>query len=433
MKTSSNEIKRYLADCRKGFLCEKYSVKMVSELLMQMNSWSSSAPFIDGLKTLGVFKFSEDEHLSMMLLCDHILQEGLRPIDYEWYDSHPNYKIICRGKEGLITRGIIRRACNTSDAPERASDQKERYLPTTQTFRQLFRDRKDLLSLTTLSKQAEIIVSSTIPQKELFFNEVNKGDIERLKMLLNPKEFQAIMDRLRAKGRKASASCLFYGAPGTGKTELAKQLAQATGRDLVIADAAKLYASWHGDTEKNVKELFEAYQYLQCVSDKAPILLFNEADGLLSKRTDVLRQAVDKIENRVQNLLLQALEDFEGIFIATTNLSENIDSAFERRFLYKICFQIPDSETRSKIWKSMIPDLSQSEAKILASRYSFSGGQIENIAKKRDIDEALFDKTTSLEQMFSYCENEVMISTEHDELDSANFYKQFFNIGGTVS
>ena len=81
----------------------------------------------------------------------------------------------------------------------------------------------------------------------------------------------------------------------------------------------------------------------------------------------------------------------------------------------------------------MIPDLSQSEAKILASRYSFSGGQIENIAKKRDIDEALFDKTTSLEQMFSYCENEVMISTEHDELDSTNFYKQFFNIGGTVS
>ncbi len=140
----------------------------------------------------------------------------------------------------------------------------------------------------------------------------------------------------------------------------------ATGRDLVIADAAKLYSSWHGDTEKNVKELFETYQYLQCVSSNVPILLFNEADGFLSKRTDVMRQAVDRIENRVQNLLLQALEDFEGIFIATTNLVGNMDAAFERRFLYKIKFQMPDLQTRAKIWMSMMPDLDWGEALILA-------------------------------------------------------------------
>lgn len=169
-------------------------------------------------------------------------------------------------------------------------------------FGKLFKGRKDLLSLEALSKQAEIIVSSTIQKKDLFFNEANMEDIDRLYLLMNPERFSTVMERLRSRGRKASAACLLYGAPGTGKTELAKQLALTTGRDLVIADAAKLYASWHGDTEKNVKELFETYQYVQSISNNAPILLFNEADGLLSKRTDVMRQAVDKIENRIQNL-----------------------------------------------------------------------------------------------------------------------------------
>ena len=228
------------------------------------------------------------------------------------------------------------------------------------------------------------------------------------------------------------AVMVLTGAAGTGKTELAKQLALASGRDIVIADAAKLYGSWHGDTEKNVKELFETYKYVQSISSDVPILLFNEADGLLSKRTDVMRQAIDKIENRVQNLLLQSLEDFEGIFIATTNLSDNMDSAFERRFLYKIKFQIPDLDTRVKIWKSMIPDLGKKELKILASRYEFTGGQIDNVAKKRDIDEALFGVAPTLEKMLNYCDNELIISDEDSRQEKEELAKPFFVPGGTV-
>lgn len=97
---------------------------------------------------------------------------------------------------------------------------------------------------------------------------------------------------------------------------------------------AKLHSSFTGDTEKNYRELFRAYRYLVHLSSNAPIMLFNEADGILSKRGDVLRQAVDKICNRIQSLLLQELEDFKGIMIATTNLAENMDEAFDRRFLF---------------------------------------------------------------------------------------------------
>ena len=214
------------------------------------------------------------------------------------------------------------------------------------------------------------------------------------------------MARLQERGRKASASFLLYGEPGTGKTELAKQLAAATGRDIIIADVSKLHASFTGDTEKNYRELFNSYRYLQSLSPIAPILLFNEADAILSKRGDVLRQAIDKIANRIQNLLLQELEDFEGILIATTNRADNMDSAFERRFLYKVHLTRPNAETRCKIWISLLPELSREEAQTLATKYQFSGGQINNIATRFDIDVALLDKQPSFHDIISYCETE---------------------------
>ena len=433
MSISFLDVELYLKNCCEGFLSKDYSIAMVSEQIMEMCLWDTHIPFVDGMRALDVFEFSEEEQLGFALLCDHIFQEGVTPIDYAWYSKHPDYGRIQKGKEGLLSRSIIRRAGNNSDNPERTENQKEKYLPTQRAFGKLFKGRSDLLSLEALSKQAEIIMASTIRKKELFFNEMNKEDIERLYYLMNPERFFTIMERLRARGRKESVTCLLYGAPGTGKTELAKQLALATGRDLVIADAAKLYASWHGDTEKNVKELFETYQYVQSISANAPILLFNEADGLLSKRTDVMRQAVDKIENRIQNLFLQALEDFEGIFIATTNLTDNMDSAFERRFLYKINFQNPDPDTRAKIWHAMIPDLGQAEAIILASQYEFTGGQIDNVAKKRDIDEALFGEEPTLEQMLNYCDNELIATSGEKSHEKVDFNKAFFGHGGTLS
>ena len=88
------------------------------------------------------------------------------------------------------------------------------------------------------------------------------------------------------------------------------------------------------------------------------------------------------MENTIQNIILQEMESLDGILIATTNLTKNFDSAFERRFLYKIRFEKPDAGVRSKIWCQMIPELSQSVTDSLATQFDFSGGQIENIARK---------------------------------------------------
>jgi SpoVK/Ycf46/Vps4 family AAA+-type ATPase len=116
--------------------------------------------------------------------------------------------------------------------------------------------------------------------------------------------------------------------------------------------------------------------------------------------------SVSKTENAIQNILLQEMETFDGILIATTNLTNNLDAAFERRFLYKIKFEKPDLEAKSAIWRSLMPSLTTDDARILASEYDFSGGEISNIARKCFINELLFKQTTSLEQIKSTCAQE---------------------------
>ena len=100
------------------------------------------------------------------------------------------------------------------------------------------------------------------------------------------------------------------------------------------------------------------------------------------------------------------METFEGIMIATTNLTENMDSAFERRFLYKIEFHQPSQEAKSALWQSMIPTLSKEEAAILATKYEFSGGQIENVARKSAVEEVLWGGAPTIDRLMEFCNEE---------------------------
>jgi SpoVK/Ycf46/Vps4 family AAA+-type ATPase len=139
-----------------------------------------------------------------------------------------------------------------------------------------------------------------------------------------------------------------------------------------------------------------------------PILLFNEADAIISKRFTLNEdsRSVDQMANTVQNIILQEMETLNGIFIATTNMSGNMDKAFERRFLFKIEFGKPDVNTRQAIWHSMIPALGGEDARSLASRFDFSGGQIENIMRRRTIEYVTTGVEPSLEQLATFCEEE---------------------------
>lgn len=161
-----------------------------------------------------------------------------------------------------------------------------------------------------------------------------------------------------------------------------------------------------GESEKNIKEIFDRYHSFVKKNKVVPILFFNEADAIFGTHLENTRHAVDKMENSIQNIILQEMENLNGILIATTNLSNNLDKAFERRFLYKIKFQKPNEEALKSIWKSMIPDLDNETISELAVKYDFSGGQIENIARKKTIQSILDGEKISLTQLQEFCDAE---------------------------
>ncbi|MDR1170733.1 MAG: ATP-binding protein [Prevotellaceae bacterium] len=251
-----------------------------------------------------------------------------------------------------------------------------------------------------------LILHGNVAAKDLFYNKREQAQIIQLASLLQEDNFANVQKRLHDSGMRKGFACLFYGAPGTGKTETVYQIARSTGRDIMMVDIAETKSCWFGESEKKIKAIFDRYSAFVKTNKTVPILLFNEADAVIGKRRNVESGSVAQTENAIQNIILQEMENLDGIMIATTNLTQNLDKAFERRFLYKIEFEKPDVEAKKMIWLAMIPALSNREAEELAAAYDFSGGQIENIVRKRTIDSILSGIEPSLETMHGYCRNE---------------------------
>ncbi len=252
------------------------------------------------------------------------------------------------------------------------------------------------------------MLSTDILPKTLFYNPEEHRQVEQLKELMSQERLNDIRARMKDKGLRTGFTCLFYGGPGTGKTETVYQIARESGRDLFIVDVSQIKSCWVGESEKSIKKVFDKYR--EAVKDGGiiPILLFNEADAVFGIRQEGAESAVDKMENSIQNIILQEMEDLDGILIATTNLTTNLDKAFERRFLYKIRFERPSREARVSIWRAMMPSLSEEEAKILANNYDFSGGQIENIVRKREIQSIIDSTEPGFNDVLSFCSEEVI-------------------------
>lgn len=251
-----------------------------------------------------------------------------------------------------------------------------------------------------------LISVANLAHKELFYNKAEEEQIRRLSSLLTQDKYLSIVERLKAEGMRSGFNCLFYGDPGTGKTETVYQIAKATGRDIIPINVNEIKGCFYGESERQMAEVFSAYKSLVKNSEVAPILLFNEADAIFGKRNENTPFSTDKTENAIQNIILQGMENLEGILIATTNLTRNLDKAFERRFLYKIKFTRPELEPKVRIWRSMMPKLSEDEANELARKFDFSGGQIENIVRKRTINSIIDGIEPDFAEVEGYCAEE---------------------------
>lgn len=293
---------------------------------------------------------------------------------------------------------------------------RESFRMTMEAKRTLF-EELNLSSLNTIQKKAGLLKADDIAIKKLYYDEEVRKQVSELTQLLNDDHYQEIRNRLKESGFRCGFTCLFYGMPGTGKTETVLQLAKETGRDIMQVNISEIKSMWVGESEKNIKALFDNYRNKVRESKLTPILLFNEADAIIGKRQEGAERAVDKMENSIQNIILQEMETLDGILIATTNLAQNMDKAFERRFLYKIKFTKPTIEARMSIWREMIPTLSEVDTHALAVKYDFSGGQIENIARHYAIDNILHGSSSNvLETLSIHCDNERLEKKEQRKI-----------------
>lgn len=255
---------------------------------------------------------------------------------------------------------------------------------------------------------AGVVDTQKWPKKTLFYNSENEAQIVQLYNLLEQDNFRKICQRLESEGLRSGFACLFYGEAGCGKTETVYQIAKSTGRSVVAINVSDIMSKWVGDSEKHIKRFFAKYREKVHHLDKAPILLFNEADSIIHRRHTQIDHAVDQMSNSIQNIILQEMESLEGIMIATTNFTENIDKAFDRRFIYKIEFHLPDSTTRGKIWSSMMPTLTTEEANALAKEFEMTGGEIENVVRKAKVTNILTGADCNFETIKSICRNETI-------------------------
>jgi len=244
----------------------------------------------------------------------------------------------------------------------------------------------------------KIKMDAVIKDQEIF--ELIQADKNLDDVVLNPKTRETlnallkqvdkeVITRLRTWGIKdkkkgIEARIIFYGGAGTGKTITSLALAKSLKKDVLSFDCSKILSMYVGESEKNVRNIFDTFKDLSLKTKSEPILLLNEADQFLSSRTSEGMSGSEKMHNQMQNIFLEQIERFDGILIATTNLLENIDKAFSRRFNYKIEFSKPNVEQRFQLWTKLLPSNLPLEENFDINKltsYELTGGQIELVIK----------------------------------------------------
>ena len=380
-------------------------------MLMEVEDLITANLELDFVQQLRALSLDKSDMIVMLWCCNLLVNESKKEVrlnDFsEIFDNRVSFAKVKRqfssGKSPLLTKGLLQHSKNENAMHRDVYELSE----------VVAKDMLGELNIDTSAKPSKYIINhKSIIAKHMFYNPKEQTSIEQLTALMQPEKFVEVCDRLTQQGMRRGFTCLFYGGPGTGKTETVLQLALATGRDLLQVNVNEIKSMWVGESEKNIKELFNNYRNMVRNSKTAPILFFNEADSIINKRMKNAERSVDKMENSVQNIILQEMETLEGIMIATTNLTQNMDKAFERRFLYKVEFAKPSLSARSMIWQSMIPELTQKDAEGLALKYDFSGGQIENIARKQIVDNIITGKIFSLDSLSQHCDSEIISGGE---------------------
>lgn len=360
-----------------------------------------------------------DMTLLMMVVCDYYLckdseDEGLCPSDIDLlYSKTGSFEIarMQRGIHPLFQKGYVTHKCDGGIADTNCYVVSD-YL------------KNELLADVVVASHSEGSIPTMngmksykdITEKPLFYNDSERKQIERLGSILSQEQLPIIQGRLKEKGMRTGVCVLMHGYPGTGKTATAYELARQTGRDIIQVQVTDFLNKYVGESEANLKQIFSKYRTICKNSETMPILLLNEGDAILSKRKENVEHSTEQMMNSLQNILLEEMENLEGIMIVTTNLTSNLDKAFERRFIFKIQFEKPSIEVKAQIWQSMIDTLKPKDATELAHLYDVTGGEIENIARKSTMEYILTGVEADLETIKMFTEQEKLGASHKNKI-----------------
>lgn len=384
--------------------------KKNKEKAYKLETKNSKQPFIKHVKAL--VPIPSDRSCFYAICSDFVdgfdtnLQHGFRKV----YDNNATSKIRAMLSEShvLLKQGLVDFIIkgNVVDST----------LTLTDKAKKIFLGENEYLYERKLNEKS-LILPSSIVSKHLFYSPENQKQIDTLYSAIESKNLLSIQNGLRSKGLPTGICILLYGAPGTGKTESVYQIAKATNRQIIHVDISTTKSCWFGESEKLIERIFVDYKrsckkLLAHGKSDIPILLFNEADAILQKRMEFHGSGVEKTENAMQNILLENMEKFEGILIATTNLAINLDAAFERRFLFKIKFDNPSVEAKTAIWRSKLEWLPENQAQLLANEYNFSGGEIDNVVRKATMEEILTGSRVTINRLEEICNTEKLNNSD---------------------
>ena len=327
---------------------------MISEIYQLLND-NSDLPLVRAFKQL---KLDPDDLVLLLFTlhqfvnyegCSIDLIRTLRSI----FPSDVQYTIrraFMHGRSELQKKNLLQlesadfKSDKTIELTEKAV---EIFIP--EEDRELFQKRE--------SKKMDVIYAKDIKEKRLYFNPEESKSLDFLVDVLKPENYKAIIARMKEQGLNGGFTVLFHGYAGTGKTESVYQIARQTGRNIKMVVISETKSHWFGQSEKLIKSIFDEYRKMVEYCEVAPILLFNECDGIFSSRKTIGKSSVDQTENAIQNIILQEMEVFNGILIATTNLPKSLDSGFSRRFSFKAFYDKPTEESKYHIWLDKIPTL----------------------------------------------------------------------------
>ena len=334
---STDEMFSQMRKSFKAFRDEDINAEMLSDDLKSLVELNPQNVFCKKVDAYDIKKLSDSEQRVFYYLCHRYVSFGESDVNLgdvndlvsDSEDGQKYFRHFQSGKTKAQVKGLITFGGDDAFMDKGQASLSEKV--TKEFFTEL-----DLFCEQRVEGHPDLMSCDKIIAKELFYNASEQEQVSRLESLLESEHFKGIQNRLEEMGMRKGFNIIFYGGPGTGKTETAMQLAKKTGRDVFQIDMSKLKSKWVGDSERSVKGVFTAYKGLCKAKDIKPILFFNEADAIFGKRMENVDSSAAQMLNSLQNIILQEMETIDGIMICTTNLHTNLDSAFERRFIYKV-------------------------------------------------------------------------------------------------